>query len=101
MSEHGVIPGTKLIKLTGKVNIPDDPAFPFKLEAHFRPPPDDLAFMLMHDGNEKLVVGGMTREALDKFIEVYKLYTHPRFRRLTITGPAGMVKSCWAPSGDR
>jgi hypothetical protein len=88
-----VIEGLKLIyHNAGGVNIPDDPSYPWKLEANFRPPEFmNVAFVLMHGGSEEIVVRGMTKEALEKFIEVNDLKTHPRLRRLTITGENGEV----------
>jgi len=88
------IPGLKLIhhNVSG-VNLPDDPSFPFKLEANFRPPEFmDVAFVLMHGESEEIVVRSMTKESLDKFVEMNNFHTHPRLRRLTITGPDGIVE---------
>ena len=84
-----VIPGIKLIRHNaGGINEPDDPSMPWKLEANFRPPEFmNVAFVLMHGGSEEIVVRGDTREALEEFVEENNLRTHPRLRRLTITGP--------------
>lgn len=84
-----VIPGLKLIRHNASgVNEPDDPSYPYKLEANFRPPEFmNVAFVMLHGGSEEIVVRGKTREALEKFVEVNKLNTHPRLRELTITGP--------------
>lgn len=89
-----IIPGLKLIHHNaGGVRLPDDPSFPFKLEANFCPPEFmSVAFVLMHGGSEEIVVRGMTRESLEKFVEMNSLRTHPRLRRLTITGPDGIVE---------
>lgn len=87
------IPGLKLIRDAGGANLPDDPSFPFKLEANFRPPEFmNVAFVLMRGGSEEIVVRSMTKESLDKFVEMNNLRAHPRLRRLTITGPDGIVE---------
>lgn len=88
------IPGLKLIRHNADgVNIPDDPTFPFKLEALFRPPEFmAMAFIAMHGNNEEIVVRSKTRVALDKFIELNDLRAHPRLRRLTITGPKDLIE---------
>ena len=88
------IPGLKMIRHNaGAVNLPDDPTLPFKLEANFRPPEFMVvAFVGLYGGSEEIVVRAMTKEALDKFVEVNNLRTHPRLRQLTITGPDGLVE---------
>jgi len=88
------IPGLKLIHHDASgVNLPDDPSFPFKLEGNFSPPEFmNVAFVLMHGGSGEIIVRAMTKEALDKFIEVNSFRTHPRLRRMTITGPNGLVE---------
>ena len=86
-----VIKGLKLIYQTGGTNIEDDPSMPYRLDANFRPPEFmQVAFVLMHGGSEEIVVRSETREALDEFIKENNLDTHPRLRRLTITGPDGV-----------
>jgi len=89
-----IIPGIKLIRHNASnVNLPDDPTFPFKLEANFRPPEFMIvAFIGLYGGSEEIVVRGMTKDALDKFVEANGLRTHPRLRRLTITGPDGIME---------
>jgi hypothetical protein len=84
-----IIKGIKLIRHNaGGVNEPDDPSYPYRLEANLRPPDFmNVAFVLMHGGSEEVVVRGQTREALEEFAEENNLRTHPRLRRLTITGP--------------
>lgn len=84
-----IIEGIKLIQHNaGGVNLPDDPSYPFKLEVSLRPPEFMLvAFVGLYGGREKMVVRGLTREVLEKFVEVNDLRTHPRLRELTITGP--------------
>ena len=95
------IPGLKLIRHNASgVNTPDDPSFPFKLEANFSPPEFmNVAFVLMHGGSEEIVVRSMTKESLDKFVEMNNLRTHPRLRRLMITGPDGVVEQLPIPKG--
>lgn len=88
------IPGIKLIRFnTAKIDLPDDLTYPFKLEAIFRPPDFmTVAFVGIYGGSEEIVVRGLTKEALDKFLEVNELRRHPRLNRLTITGPKEIVE---------
>ena len=83
------IPGIKLIRHNAnRVNNPDDPSYPWKLEASFRAPEFmEMTFIFMIGSTEEIVVRGMTREALEKFVEVNDLRRHPRLLRLDITGP--------------
>lgn len=88
MKSTDVIAGLKLIKVTGRINLIDDPTFPFRLDVNLRPPElMQVAFILMHGGTEQIVVRAMTRDAIDRFIELNALKTHPRLRRMTILGP--------------
>ena len=89
-----IIPGLKLIHHNSSgVNLPDDTSFPFKLEGNFSPPEFmNVAFVLLYGGSEEIVVRAMTTEALYKFIETNRLLAHPRLRRMTITGPDGLVE---------
>jgi hypothetical protein len=82
----------KLIKHNvAGVNQPDDPSFPYKLEINCSPPEFMIVtFVSLHGGSEEVVVRSKTRESLDKFVEVNGFKTHPRLRRLTITGPDGL-----------
>ena len=86
-------PGTKIISAnTHGIDFPDDPSYPYKLEASFR----HAGFMqvtasLMFGGSEQIVVRGMTAEALLKLATGNEWTTHPRLNRLTITGPDGAV----------
>ena len=86
-----IIEGLKLIKLNSiRIDEPDDPSYPYKLEANLSPPElMQVAFVMLHGGSEEMVVRAMTREALDQFIEVNDLRRHPRLRRMIITGPKG------------
>lgn len=78
----------KLIKHTGGVNDPDDPSYPWLLEVELSPPElMIITYIAMYGGREEIVVRGKTRKALEKFVEEYELLTHPRLRKLTITGP--------------
>jgi len=89
-----IIPGLKLIKHNASnVDLPDDPSFPFKLEASFDPPQFlRMAFIGLYGGSEEIVVRGMTKEVLDELLDENHLRTHPRLRRFTITGPDGIVE---------
>lgn len=92
-------PDIKLIRHAGTIkDQPDDPSFPFKLVADLRPPAFmDTLFVFLYGGSEEIVVRAMTKEALDRFIEVNELRNHPRIRSLTITGPDGVVIDCLKP----
>lgn len=82
------IEGIKLIKhnMAG-VDKPDDPTHPYKMELACRVPGFmEVAASLLY-GREEIIVRSMTKEALDRFIEVNGLRTHPRLQSLTITGP--------------
>lgn len=83
------IEGIKLIRHNaGGVNLPDDPAYPWRLDVNLRPPEFMLmAFVGIHGGSEEICVRGMTREALEKFVALNSLRTHPRLRKLEITQP--------------
>ena len=87
-----VIPGIKVIRHNASgINLPDDPSMPYKLEANLRPPEFMIvAFIGLYGGSEEFVVRSETGEALEKFIEMNDLRTHPRLRRLTITTPNGV-----------
>jgi len=47
----------------------------------------EMAFIGIYGGSETLVVRGMTKEALEKFVEVNDYRRHPRLQELTITQP--------------
>lgn len=84
------IEGLKLVRLTGAINEPDDPSYPYKLDVNLRPPDlMEVAFIMLHGGSEEIIVRGQTREAIDQFIKLNDLRRHPRLRRMTITGPDG------------
>lgn len=77
----------KLIKHNAaRVNLPDDPSFPFRLKVSFRPPEFmSLAFICLCGPTEELVVRGMTKELLESFVKENELDTHPRLIKLEIT----------------
>ena len=83
------IPGIKVIEhAPSGINVPDDPSFPWKLVVTLSPPEFmEIMFIFMYGGSETIIVRGMTREALEKFVEANDLRTHPRLRSLNITGP--------------
>ena len=85
------IEGLKIIRLNSAgINGPDDPSFPYKLEVNLRPPElMQVAFVMLHGGSEVMVVRAMTREAVDRFIELNDLRRHPRLRRMILSGPDG------------
>ena len=86
------IEGLKIIRLnSARINEPDDPSYPYKLEINLRPPElMQVAFVMLHGGSELMVVRGKTRKEIDRFIELNDLRRHPRLRRMTITGPDGL-----------
>jgi len=74
--EIPAIPGIKLIYQTGGQNIADDPSYPFKLKINLRPPEFMvIAWIGLYGGSEEVIVRGMTREVIDKFIEVNEVKT--------------------------
>ena len=85
------IEGLKLIRLnSARVDEPDDPSYPYKLEVNLRPPElMQVAFVMLCGGSEEMVLRGKTRDAIDQFVELNDLRRHPRLRRMTITGPDG------------
>lgn len=88
MSEE---PDVKLIKHTGECDRPDDPSYPWKLEASMSPPQFmTVAFIGIHGGSEDIVARGKTKEALEAWYKE-KLGDHPRMRRATLTGPDGVT----------
>lgn len=72
----------------GGVERPDDPQFgTWRLDATFRPPEFlQVAATLLY-GNERVVVRGKSKEALDAFVEDNHFQTHPRLATLTISQP--------------
>lgn len=88
------IPGLKLIKHNAnRIDLPDDPSYPYKLELLCRPPESmAIAFIGLFGGREELVVRAMTKEALETFIVQNEYRTHPRLSRLTVTGPEGLIE---------
>ena len=77
----------------------DDPSYPFLLEVNLRPPDFmRVAWILLNGGSEEIIVQGRTLEALQEFVKKNELREHPRLRRLTITGPTGVVEHVGSPS---
>lgn len=83
------IPGLKLIRHNAAgVNVADDPTYPWRLDATFRPPEFMFfTFVSLYGGSEIICVRGQTREALEQFVELNNLRIHPRLRSLEITQP--------------
>jgi hypothetical protein len=83
----------KIIRhLPSRIDVQDDPAFPFKLEVNLRPQEFmQVTFVMLYGGSEELVVRGISREALDRFITTQELREHPRLRWLKITAPDGTI----------
>jgi hypothetical protein len=95
----GTIPGLKLIKHNASnVNLPDDPSYPYKLEANFRPPEFmQVAFVFMHGGSEEIIVRGMTVEALNRFIDENNL-RHHRFMQVLNAASSHSKKLAISPN---
>ena len=102
MSDSPEIPGLKVIRFTtGRVNEPDDPSLPYKLEAAFRPPEFmQVTFVLMYGGIEEIVVRSETLEGLVELVRQNEWRTHPRLRRLVVTGPEGVLDPWKAPESS-
>ena len=83
------VEGLKIIRLnTARIDEPDDPSYPWKLDVNLSPPDlMQVAFVMRNGGSEELVVRSRSRAAIDEFIEDNDLRSHPRLRRMTITGP--------------
>lgn len=78
----------KLIYQTGGPDDPDDPSYPFRLYVNLASPElMQVTFIMLYGGSEEAVIRGETREALQAIVNEAK--AHPRFRRLSITGPDG------------
>jgi hypothetical protein len=90
-TSNEVIEGLKLIRLnSARIDEPDDPIYPYKLVVNLSPPElMQIAFVMLHGGSEEMIVRAMTREAVDRFIEINNLRRHTRLRWMTIEGPDG------------
>lgn len=87
------IEGLKLFKKTGCIDIAEDASYPFRLEVVFSPPEFmQVAFITLYGGSEVVVVRGMTLEAIDQFILLNNFDRHERFRRLSVSGPSGVIR---------
>lgn len=85
------IPGLKVIRAnTYGIDRLDDPTFPFKLVANFRPPDFMIvAFIGLYGGSEEFVIRALTRAAIEECIRQNEWIGHPRLQRLTLTLPDG------------
>ena len=88
------IEGLKLIRHNRqRINRPDDPSYPFKLEAAFRlPAGTDSGLMVMMGGREEIVVRARTVDAVREFVKRNRYIGHPRLLDLKLTGPEGVLK---------
>ena len=84
------IDGIKLIRHNAaRVNNEDDPSYKFRLEMICRPPEFmQVAFSFIY-GNEVVVLRGKPLEALEEFVKVNDLDTHPRLISLKIKDDDG------------
>jgi hypothetical protein len=89
-----IINGLKLIKHNAAMfEIPDDPAFPYKLELSLQAPKFlEIAYVGIFGSTEDVVVRAMTQEALQEFMEMNDFRKHPRLRSFVITGPDGIIE---------
>lgn len=77
---------------THGINVPDDPSFPYKLEATFQHGEFmRIAAIALYGGCERVVIRGATPEVLRAIAESNEWPTHPRLIQLTIVGPDGKV----------
>lgn len=92
------VEGIKLIRHNAaRVNEPDDPSFPWKLDLNFSPPEFMvMAWVGLFGGSEEITIRGMTKEALEEFVEQNKFREHPRLRWMEFTDPDGKVER-WRP----
>lgn len=68
----------------------EDPALPFKVDIVLRPPEFMVvAFIGIYGGSEDIIAQAVDLASLCAFVVRNELATHPRFRRLTATGPDG------------
>ena len=89
------IEGLQLVYMTGgKLDGSedrDDTGYPYRLEINLSAPQlMVVTFVMLYGGTEKIVVRAKTREAIDAFIAKNDFRRHPRFLRMSITGPQGM-----------
>lgn len=75
-----------------RIDNPDDPSLPYKLEAAFSH--GDfmrVTAVLLYGGSQRFVLRGRTEAALRAAVIENEWLTHPRLIRLEITGPDGVV----------
>lgn len=80
-------PNVKLIHHTGVFDQPDVPheGFPARLEVRLRAPEFlQVAYTLAH-GQERVILIGRDRAALEAFLHANHLRAHPRLVSITIT----------------
>jgi hypothetical protein len=84
--------GVRLVSATGQCQYDDDPSLPFRVYVNLRPPKFmGFTFTMLHGGSEEIVARAESLEWAEDFIARNDLETHPRFRRLAITGPDGVA----------
>ena len=78
----------------GKINLPDDPTLPFKLEVVLTAPEFmRVAFVMLHGGSEVAVIRATTLAELEGVIKDYAFRTHPRLGTMVVTGPEGVIET--------
>jgi hypothetical protein len=89
----------KVIFITDVIKLPDDPKFPWRLEATLRAPSSTskMSFLIQHGSFERVVVKGKDHKALMKYID-QTLKDHARLISVTITDPDGKEDTITAES---
>ena len=90
-----MIEGIKVIKHNvARIDRADDTSYPIRLEVHLTPPDFMIvAFLALHGGSEHIIIRAMTLATMESAIKQVNLTRdHPRLRRFTLTGPAGVIE---------
>jgi hypothetical protein len=84
-------PRIKVIKVTGRIDLPDDPSYPYKLVVSLIAPDMGMGYILQYGNWEQFVVRGKTPSVLGKFVKKNKLEENSRFRKWEVTDSTGKV----------
>jgi hypothetical protein len=84
--------GVRFVYATGaRDRFDEDPALPFRVYVNLRPPEFmQVTFVMIHGGSEEVIVKAETLDSAENFLIRNELATHPRIRRIEITGPEGL-----------
>ena len=94
-----VIDGIHLVRHNASgIDAPyDAKSYPFELVVQLSPPEFMIvAFVCLYGGTEEVVVRGKTRAALDEFLALNRLLSHPRLRRAWVTDARGKAEELQA-----